>query len=131
MEPDLTPEQQRLLSFYTVTGLVETAAQLAEVSPTLHAESLQTSRAYKSAYALAQRDSALSLEERARQRALAGTEDPVFHGGEVVGYRQRFSDRLLIFLLQANHPAKFKHHGNLTMESFLRQLKLPGKPRGD
>ena len=111
MEPDLTPEQQKLLSFYTVTGLVGIAAQLAEVSPTLHEESLQTSRAYKNAYALAQRDSALSLEERARQRALSGTEDPVFHGGEVVGYRQRFSDRLLIFLLQANHPAKFRRPG--------------------
>ncbi len=111
MEPQLTPDQQKLLSFYGVTGVIGTAAQMAEVPIRVHEESLQDSPAYKKAYALAQRDSVLALEERARYRAVVGTEDPIFHGGEMVGYRQRFSDRLMIFLLQANHPAKFRRPG--------------------
>lgn len=111
MKPQLTSDQQKLLSFYGVTGVIGTAAQMAEVPIRVHEEGLQNSLAYRKAYAQAQRDSAISLEERARYRAVVGTEDPIFHDGEVVSYRQRFSDRLLIFLLQANHPAKFKRPG--------------------
>lgn len=107
MKPKLTAKQQKLLSAYSVTGLVATASQLAGVPPTLHEDSLQTSAAYREAFARAQWDSALSLEEQARHRALLGAETPVFHAGEVVGSRQQLSDRLLITLLKANNPAKF------------------------
>ena len=103
----LTPDQQKLLAAYGVTGLIATAAQLAGVSPTLHSDFLQSSETYRDAYARAQQDSVLSLEEQARHRAVVGTEDPVFHAGEIVGHRQRLSDRLLIVLLQANNPVKF------------------------
>ncbi|AMV18564.1 hypothetical protein [Planctomyces sp. SH-PL14] len=107
MNPELTPDQQKLLSAYRATGLISIAAPLAGVPPTLHEDSLQTSETYREAFASAQRDSALSLEEQARHRALVGTETPVYHAGEVVGSRQHRSDRLLIALLQANAPGKF------------------------
>ena len=108
MDTDLTPDQQKLLSAYILTGLIATAARLAEVPLTLHEDSLQASFDYRKAYAAAQRDSVLSLEEQARHRALVGIDDPVFHAGQIVGYRQRLSDRLLILLLQANGPIKFR-----------------------
>jgi len=108
MDQELTLDQQKLLSAYSATGVIATAAQLAGVPPTLHQDSLQTSLDYRKAYATAQRDSVLSLEEVARHRALLGTEDPVFYSGQVIGHRQRLSDRLLIFLLEANSPRKFR-----------------------
>jgi len=106
MDPELTLDQQKLLSAYSA---IATAAQLAGVPPTLHQDSLQSSLDYRKAYATAQRDSVLSLEEVARHRPLLGTEDPVFYSsGKVIGHRQRLSDRLLIFLLEANSPRKFR-----------------------
>lgn len=41
-----------------------------------------------------------SLEETAYQRAVVGWEEPVFHAGQVVGYRRRFSDTLLRLLIE-------------------------------
>lgn len=41
-----------------------------------------------------------SLEETAYQRAVVGWEEPVFHGGKLVGHRRRFSDSLLRLLIE-------------------------------
>jgi hypothetical protein len=41
-----------------------------------------------------------SLEETAYQRAVIGWEEPVFHAGQVVGYRRHFSDGLLRLLIE-------------------------------
>lgn len=40
-----------------------------------------------------------SLLETAYQRAVVGVEDPVFHGGQVVGSRRKYSDAMLRLLI--------------------------------
>ncbi len=40
-----------------------------------------------------------ALHQAALERALHGVEEPVFHGGEQVGTRRRFDERLTIYLL--------------------------------
>ncbi len=62
---------------------------------------------------LAQWDEALDtamdiLEEAAHIRAVDGVEEPVFHKGEQVGVKQRYSDGLLTTLLKANNPDKYR-----------------------
>ena len=49
-----------------------------------------------------------SLEETAYQRAVVGWDEPVFHGGAVVGYRRRFSDGLLRLLIERGFDPKAK-----------------------
>ncbi len=51
-----------------------------------------------------------TLEAEARRRAVDGVEQPVFFQGEQCGASRRYSDSLLMFLLKAHRPAKFREH---------------------
>lgn len=53
------------------------------------------------------------LEDEAVRRAAEGTLEPVFQAGVCVGHVRKFSDTLLIFMLKARRPAKFKDRAHL------------------
>lgn len=48
------------------------------------------------------------LEDEARRRALEGVKKPVYRNGQIVGYVKNPSDRLLMALLAAERPEKFR-----------------------
>jgi hypothetical protein len=48
------------------------------------------------------------MEAEARRRAVDGTLRPVYQGGELVGHVREYSDVLLIFLLKAHRPEKYR-----------------------
>jgi hypothetical protein len=47
------------------------------------------------------------LEEAAVERAVEGVDEPVFYQGEECGYKKKYSDDLLKFLMTANNPSKY------------------------
>jgi hypothetical protein len=47
------------------------------------------------------------IEDTAMDRALYGTEDPIFWQGEQVGTRRHYNDRLLMFILRNRAPERF------------------------
>jgi hypothetical protein len=49
-----------------------------------------------------------ALEDEALRRAYHGVEEPVFYEGVQCGSVTRYSDKLLMFLLKARHPAKYR-----------------------
>lgn len=49
-----------------------------------------------------------ALEAEARRRALEGFEVPVFYKGEECGIIRKYSDGLLMLLLKAYRPGRFK-----------------------
>jgi hypothetical protein len=49
-----------------------------------------------------------AMELEARRRAKDGIEEPVFYRGKKCGVIKRYSDQLLIFLLRANRPEKYR-----------------------
>jgi hypothetical protein len=62
-----------------------------------------------------------ALEAEARRRALEGWEEPIFCGGEECGRVRKYDSTLMIFLLKAHRPEKFRentavqHSGDLTI----------------
>ena len=54
------------------------------------------------------------LEQEARRRALVGVDEPVFYQGEEVSTVRKYSDVLLIFLLKAHRPRKFRERVELS-----------------
>ena len=48
------------------------------------------------------------LEAEAYRRAIDGTRKPIYQQGKRVGDVQEYSDTLLIFLMKANDPAKYR-----------------------
>lgn len=49
-----------------------------------------------------------ALEDEARRRAFDGVKRPIYHGGKRVGYVLEHSDPLLMFLLRARRPEKYR-----------------------
>ena len=49
------------------------------------------------------------LEAEALRRAVTGIDKPMFFKGEVVGSTKKYSGRLLMFLLEAYKPEKFRN----------------------
>jgi hypothetical protein len=49
-----------------------------------------------------------TMEAEAYRRAVEGTAKPVFHQGAQCGTVQEYSDTLLIFMLKARNPAKYR-----------------------
>lgn len=61
------------------------------------------------------------LELEARRRAEKGTLEPVYYQGDLVGRVRKYSDTLMIFLLKAHAPDKYRdnvlndHSGEIVM----------------
>lgn len=49
-----------------------------------------------------------ALEEEAHRRAYRGVERDIYYQGEVVGQQQLYSDQLLMFLLKAKRPDRYR-----------------------
>lgn len=65
---------------------------------------------FADAWALAQDAGTDKFEDAATDRALNGTTKGVWHQGQLVGYEIRYSDRLLLSVLAARRPSKWRHH---------------------
>lgn len=61
------------------------------------------------------------LEREAFRRAYEGTDEPVFHEGVVCGYKRRYSDTLLIFLLKARRPEMYRERLDVTHDDAARK----------
>ena len=79
-----------------------------------------------------------ALEEEARRRAYDGVERAVYYQGEKIGSMRQYSDQLLMFMLKAKRPDKYRDVGNtsvsVTSEShttievrFVDQFRLGGE----
>ena len=55
-----------------------------------------------------------ALEAEARRRAVSGTDKPVFFRGEECGVIREYSDSLLMFLLKAARPEKYRERHEVT-----------------
>ena len=109
MPKPLTTKQQAFLEAYRIYGIIRIAAAKSGVSRELHYNALRISETYRQALAAIEKEHALQLEEQARTIARnQGIPEPVYYGRKLVGFKRRFSDKLLICLLEANHPEKFR-----------------------
>lgn len=100
------------LAAYADCGNITAAAAAAGVSRQKHYEWLDDPD-YAARFDQTHEAAADALEAEARRRAVEGIDEPVFHNGEVCGYRRRYSDVLLIFLLKGLRPEKFRERHQL------------------
>lgn len=54
------------------------------------------------------------LEDEAHRRAMVGVDEPVFYKGVPCGAVRKYSDTLLIVLLKANAPDKYRERQEIT-----------------
>lgn len=54
------------------------------------------------------------LEDEAKRRAANGIDEPVFYKGDVCGHVRKYSDTLMIFMLKARRPLKYRENLNVS-----------------
>lgn len=69
---------------------------------------------FQAALADAEEESVDILEREARRRAVDGVSEPVFHQGEICGYKQVYSDSLLTTLLKGRRKDVFADRKEIT-----------------
>lgn len=98
------------------TGNISAAARKAKISRTaaykLYHDPIATD--FKQVWDDALEIATDDLELEARRRGQKGVLEPVYYQGEKVGQIRRYSDTLLIFLLKAHRPEKFRDNVDIT-----------------
>lgn len=107
-------KKKAFLAAFKVSGSVSYAAQAAKVHRCTHYEWMSSDKAYQDAFALAQEEAVDALETEARRRAVTGVMRRRFNPKTGEAFDElEYSDVLLIFLLKANAPAKFRDRVSL------------------
>ena len=113
---------ERRVRFLTVlerTGNVTAAAKAARVTRTTAYDERERSKEFAAAWKEAVEAAIEGMELEAHRRAVKGTLKPVFYKGDVCGKIREYSDTLLIFMLKAHKPEKYRdtveHSGSLAV----------------
>ncbi len=109
--------QDQFLDTFAKVGNLSASARTAGIDRQTHYNWLEADPSgYGQRFADAEERAHDALEQEARRRAVVGVDEPVFYKGEIVGYIRKMSDVLLIFLLKAARPEKFRERwqGELT-----------------
>ena len=107
--------QERFLKALAETGIVSAAVEIAATSRTRVYELRKHDPAFAAGWEEAEERAADALEAEAWRRAVAGVPEPLVSGGKVVRDDdgqpiaiRRYSDALMIALLKARRPERFK-----------------------
>ena len=122
---DWRPPQQRLtkrqmrdfLINLAEHGNVSYACRVTGAKRTAIYKRARTDEAFAKAFEEAKEIGWNGLEDDTLELAREGYEEPVFHQGEIVGTKQKYSPALNIFLLKAHNPERYRErvdieHGN-------------------
>lgn len=101
-------KKRRFLEGYAKTGSVGRASLHAGVSRRTHLTWKAKDRKFAVAHEEALTIAVDQMEQEARRRGVEGVLDPVYYAGREVGTIRRYSDILLIFLLKAARPEKYR-----------------------
>jgi len=96
------------LAELAATGNVSAAARAAGVNRDTPYGRRQTDPAFAAAWDSSLEEACDLLELEARRRAFAGVVEPVFYKGAECGRINKYSDTLMIVLLKAHRPEKYR-----------------------
>lgn len=95
-------------------GNVSAAARYARISRQTAYNHRESNSHFRAAWEEALEVATDRLEEEARRRAVEGVDEPVFYQGKEVARVRKYSDTLLIFLLKAHRPEKYRERYDVT-----------------
>lgn len=105
--------EKAFLAQLRLTGVVTTACNVAKIGRVTVYEHRQNDPEFARAWDEAREMAADRLEQEAIRRAVDGTNKPVFFQGEIVGFEKEYSDTLLVLLLKAHKPDKYRERSDV------------------
>jgi hypothetical protein len=109
----LKPKQKAFLKAYAQFFSVKKACAASKIAHQTHRDWLFNVPDYRAAFESCKDMGVSMLEDEATRRAVDGVEEPIIFRGEVVGSKTVYSDPLLIKLLEANRPEKYRNRTSL------------------
>lgn len=104
------------LQAYSEVGTITAGCRVANVGRRTHYEWMDSDPVYAADFNDAREAFVESLEEEARRRAHEGVEKGVYWNGVLTATEKHYSDVLLIFLLKANAPRKYRDRVSIEAE---------------
>lgn len=92
------------------TGMVTEACKVAGVGRRTVYDHRQRDEEFALAWADVEEITTERMEREAQRRAVEGTDKPVFQQGVEVGRIREYSDTLLIFMLKARRPDRYREN---------------------
>lgn len=114
MAPKVSVWRPKFLDELRRTGNVSAAAEVAGIDRSTAYRSRENSQRFTADWEEALEEACDALELEARRRAVDGVDHPVIYEGEITDTYKRYSDTLLIFLLKAHRPEKFRERMDIT-----------------
>lgn len=96
------------LNAFARIGIIEESCKVVGISSRTVLRERRGNPAFRRQFEEAERAAVGVLERAAFERAVLGTSRPIYQGGRLVGYEQMYSDTLLMFLLRARDPERFR-----------------------
>ena len=111
------------------TGNVTKSCAAARITRAGAYLSRKKDEAFAKVWEEAEEDAIQLLEFEARRRAYEGVDKPVFHAGEKCGLIRQYSDPLMMFLLKAHRPDRYRDrvsldHGGSVDTSGTQRIEL-------
>ncbi len=125
-------KERFLVNYVKLGGRKGEAAFASGVSRRTVDNWIKSNKEFAALFEDAREDATEILEAEAHRRAIKGVSEPIYYKGEKVGAVQKFSDTLLIVLLKANAPDKYrenieeKHTGEVVLK--VKYDDSPGNP---
>lgn len=108
--------EKTFLKAMSLTGNVSVACKKAKINRSTVYRHGDSDPVFKALWDEARAEAADWLEAEAYRRAVKGVKRPVYQQKELVGYVTEYSDSLLIRLLEANNPQKFRRNIDVTSD---------------
>ena len=109
-------KRKRFLEALTATASVTRAAQAAAAHRSAFYDWRRDDSGFAADWEEALERGVDALEDEAFRRALEGVEEPVFYRGQQVALVRKYSDALLMFLLKARRPERFKDRAQVDIK---------------
>ena len=111
-----------VIAAFKATCSVTRACEISGVSRQAHYDWLKSDPAYLEAFEASKDEAAQVLEDEAVRRAEGGVEEPVFYKGSICGTVRKYSDTLLMFLLNGARPTKYRQNSKIEMSGEVRSV---------
>lgn len=106
--------EQAFLDSLRKLGNITLACEAAQIDRSTPYARRDADEKFAAAWDDALEESIDRLEAEARRRAEEGTLKPVFYQGDAVGFIKEYSDTLMVLLLKAHRPEKYRERTDVT-----------------
>jgi hypothetical protein len=114
--------RQRFLKWYANSGNVTWAANRAGIERSAVYKWQEADDQFAAAFREADLKATEVLEREAWRRANDGVAEPVYQHGKLVGTIQRYSDNLLMFLLRARAPERYRDRVDVSVAPIIKSV---------